>query len=406
MEKSTMNREELMEKLKNISEYGMYTGSLAGKIEEVVSRAEKKQLKINVAGALNNFDHSHKLLPLLKKDIKDIVKGLELVGNLVNAEKYLLYVPEGEEDFAKAAVQAAKEEGVLLEIIYGMVNTRKEQGLLLHMESLRKIYILSEGKKEEDMPLCIEYITSKESKEIVSMRRVKANSTFSDLLDLPKENIKAVKIAGRLYRPKILDQALEERVTFGDGVIRIYDKSCCIVDSVEKDIHREREESCGKCTFCREGLYQFDLRLEEIKSKKGDTKALEVMKRIGRAMTFNTLCSVGQFSSFELLDSLELFADEYEEHIKKKNCPAGVCKAFTSMYIDPRKCKGCGECLKVCGEDCIEGFTGYIHMIEDDYCSKCDACSSVCPEKAIYKVKEKLPKLPDRLTRVGFFKRF
>ena len=58
-----------------------------------------------------------------------------------------------------------------------------------------------------------------------------------------------------------------------------------------------------------------------------------------------------------------------------------------------------------CEQDCIEGKNKYIHMIDEFDCDLCGKCMEICPEEAIVKTSGKVPKLPNRLTKVGKFKR-
>ena len=144
---------------------------------------------------------------------------------------------------------------------------------------------------------------------------------------------------------------------------------------------------------------------KEITEGRGKAEFIDLTKEIGEAMCYSTPCSMGQVSAKAALSATELFAKEYEEHIKKKNCPAGACSSFVNIYIDPSLCNGCGECMDVCPKDCIEGKAKYIHMIDDFDCTKCGKCMEVCDEDAIVQTTGKLPKLPNRLTKVGKFKK-
>ena len=130
-----------------------------------------------------------------------------------------------------------------------------------------------------------------------------------------------------------------------------------------------------------------------------------MMTEIGEAMTFSTPCTMGQTASDFAMGSLNYFANEYEDHIKKKKCANNVCSAFMSIYIDPDLCEGCEECADVCPADAIEGKSGYIHMIDEFECTKCGKCISACENDAIIQTNGRLPKLPTRLTKCGKFKK-
>ena len=157
--------------------------------------------------------------------------------------------------------------------------------------------------------------------------------------------------------------------------------------------------------FCRECLIQLEYMQREIMEGKGKNEFLELTDEIGAAMCFSTSCSVGQTSAKIVLSATEQFEEEYEAHIRKKICPAGACTAFVNIYIDPSVCNGCGECMDICPKDCIEGKNGYIHMIDTFDCTKCGKCISACEEEAIIKTTGKVPKLPNRLTKVGRFRK-
>ena len=144
---------------------------------------------------------------------------------------------------------------------------------------------------------------------------------------------------------------------------------------------------------------------KETTQARGKTNFYDLTDEIGEAMIYSTLCTVGQVSSKAALSAVEKFRDEFDAHIKKNKCPAGVCASFVHIYIDPVACNGCGECLDVCPEGCIEGKSKFIHMIDEFECTKCGKCIEACEEEAIHLTSGKLPKLPSRLTKVGKFKK-
>ena len=154
---------------------------------------------------------------------------------------------------------------------------------------------------------------------------------------------------------------------------------------------------------CREGLFQLQDRQKEITEGRGKADFVDLTKEIGEAMIYSTNCTMGEVSSKIALSAVNLFPDIYEAHIKKKKCD--ICFSAETIYVDPKLCSGCGECMDVCPLDCIEGRPKYIHMIDDMTCNKCGKCIEVCEEQAIVKTGGKVPKLPNRLTKVGRFKK-
>jgi ferredoxin len=178
-----------------------------------------------------------------------------------------------------------------------------------------------------------------------------------------------------------------------------------MIHEAESVLRNERAQSCGKCTFCREGLIQLHTMTKEITEGQGKKEFPDMIAEIGEAMVFSTPCTMGQTASDFSMGTLKYFASEYEEHIKKKKCANNVCTAFMSIYIDPNECQGCEECADVCPADAIEGKSGYIHMIDEFECTKCGKCIAVCENDAIVQTTGRVPKLPNRLTKCGKFKK-
>ena len=91
----------------------------------------------------------------------------------------------------------------------------------------------------------------------------------------------------------------------------------------------------------------------------------------------------GQTAPNPVLSTLKYFRDEYEEHIKQKQCICGECKSLMKLHIIPEKCKGCGLCKRNCPVDAITGEIKQPHVIDQEKCIKCGTCIAKCPFKAI-----------------------
>ena len=230
-----------------------------------------------------------------------------------------------------------------------------------------------------------------------------ADSRLDDFIKT--DDVKAVLIGHRFYAPEILSLELSEGFDFGSGKITILSSKNCIVRATSAELNDLRSVGCGICTFCREGGFQLAGIIDAMMKPGADKKQLDLAVELAEAMMTSCNCPVGAETAQPVLSALELFRSEFEAHCGKGSCPAGECSAFSTMYIDPFKCTGNGDCMDVCPEDAIEGKPGFISMLDEFECTKCGKCIEVCENGAIQFASGRLPKLPDRLTKVGRFRK-
>ncbi|MFH1440892.1 MAG: NADH-quinone oxidoreductase subunit NuoF [Candidatus Omnitrophota bacterium] len=170
----------------------------------------------------------------------------------------------------------------------------------------------------------------------------------------------------------------------GSGGMIVIDEDSCMVNIAKFFLEFTQNESCGKCTPCREGTKRMLEILTRITEGKGVEKDIEKLQRLGNMIKKASLCGLGQSAPNPVLSTLKNFRAEYEEHIKEKKCRAGVCKGLLTYEITD-KCVGCTACKKVCPVQAISGTAKNKHEINQDKCTKCGLCFRTCKFETISK---------------------
>ena len=236
------------------------------------------------------------------------------------------------------------------------------------------------------------------------VKEVAIGTNLADVVDVA--GAKAVLLGGvrgTFVEPSKVSEYSVTEAHLYDSVV-LYSDADCMVDTVVKLMNDAWEVSCGKCVLCREGTLQFKTITAEMTQGKAKVTDPAMLKEVGELIKIGAYCDFGKNMPEVLISALELFPEEFDEHIKKKSCKAGVCYKKAAVYvIMPDMCVGCEDCVDECPEDAIEGKKGFIHMIDQDMCENCGKCVSACDEEAIVAVTGKLPKLPKKLTKVGKF---
>lgn len=393
-----LNKEDILAKAAQLREFGVYNEPLTDRWNRVNDERWMQDTPICAVAALNNADTNHALLALVRQYPREIMDGLSMAAVAVDAEAKVLVLPESSEELGKEIADVCAEYGVSVE--YGIVNVRQYRGSAMH--HFATLIALSQSVAGTYVPGT--WVAVSKAGKTGEVKNVPYGTSVADILGSEADGMRAFALGLKLYAPESASMAIEADTNVGNGVITVYPSNSCFINEAKQVLMASRQQSCGKCTFCREGLIQLHTMTEEITRGMGKKEFLDMMTEIGEAMTFSCPCSMGQTGSQFTLSSLQLFMDEYDDHIKRKKCKSSVCTAFTSIYIDPTLCEGCEDCVDVCPVDCIEGKAGFIHMIDDFDCTKCGKCIEACDYDAIIQTAGRVPRLPSRLIKCGKFK--
>ena len=179
------------------------------------------------------------------------------------------------------------------------------------------------------------------------------------------------------------DNLLASGSMMGSGGMIVMDEDDCMVSVAKFYLEFTVDESCGKCTPCRIGNKRLLEILERITRGQGSEEDIDEMENLAHVIKDSSLCALGQTAPNPVLSTLENFREEYLAHVRDKSCPAHRCRDLMSYVIDPKVCKGCSLCARMCPANAINGVLKQPYAIDQAHCIKCGTCIEKCKFGAI-----------------------
>lgn len=349
--------------------------------------------------ACNNADHTFAALETCTSRRAELLAGIRAMEDAFSPREVVLYLPEGVDPAMEESLKSELPAEVRLE--HGKVNVRElgEQDLLHHLETIANIGRAEAGKG----PVISVVVRQGETQKTVT---VPLESTVADM----------VAAAGMTPDPKgwvvvggwfgsLLGASDLARPVYGyaNSCVELFPAKFCPVSYAQQAEAFAAANSCGKCTFCREGSNQLAQFLKNGVSGRGQEENLPWLHTLADAVAEESVCTFGQESTRFLQETLSSQGKEYAAHFVGKRCTADVCQAFTDYAIDGSLCIGCGKCREVCPSGAILDEPGYIHRIDAFDCTKCGKCVEACPVHAVLKVRAGRMVGPFKKTKVGYY---
>ncbi|SEM18621.1 NADH-quinone oxidoreductase subunit F [Syntrophus gentianae] len=204
-----------------------------------------------------------------------------------------------------------------------------------------------------------------------------------------------------LNAPVDYEKVAELGAIMGSGGLIVMNEDKCAVDMARFFMDFCKEESCGKCTPCREGTKRMLEILTNICNGDGKEGDIELLESMAYTIKDAALCGLGQTAPNPLLSTLRYFRHEYEEHIRDKKCRAAVCSA---LFKSP------------CQHTCPIGMDipSYVALVRDDRLEDAykvmlrtnpfpSACGRVCDHQCMSKCRRGLL---DEPVSIKFLKRY
>ena len=113
----------------------------------------------------------------------------------------------------------------------------------------------------------------------------------------------------------------------------------CPVDMSLNFLRLSHAQTCGKCVPCRIGLGQLSLLIEQVLDGRGTMDTIAIIEKTARSIVNTADCAIGRDAARLVVDGLEGFRDDYEEHVLHHRCLAGLrypvpCVALCPAGVD------------------------------------------------------------------------
>ena len=110
---------------------------------------------------------------------------------------------------------------------------------------------------------------------------------------------------------------------FGAAGVIVIDDQTCIVGAVARMVEFYRDESCGKCTPCREGTFWLTQLMERLEEGHGHESDIPLLNDICSNMGGRCFCPLGDAATTPIVSAIKLFKDEFIFHAQNGQCMVG-----------------------------------------------------------------------------------
>ena len=145
-------------------------------------------------------------------------------------------------------------------------------------------------------------------------------STLSELvLKLAAaRDVKMVQVggaSGKVIPVGKIEIPLSYETVLGSGAVTVFNQSRDVIDITYRNMEFMAEESCGRCTPCREGSEAMIEILGRLTRGEGVREDIEALEDLSKVMMASSLCGLGQSAAIPVLDTLKYFRKDYETRI-------------------------------------------------------------------------------------------
>ena len=129
------------------------------------------------------------------------------------------------------------------------------------------------------------------------------------------KEIKMVQVGGstgKVIPYRRINTPLSYETVLGSGAVTVFNESRDVIDFVYRTMEFLNEESCGKCTPCREGTEVMVEVLGRLVKGEGVEDDIRTLEALSDVMMLSSMCGLGQTASIPVMDTLKYFRNDYD----------------------------------------------------------------------------------------------
>ena len=134
------------------------------------------------------------------------------------------------------------------------------------------------------------------------------------------DDVKWVQVGGAtggLVPFSMLTTPLAYETVLGSGAVMVFNHTRDVLDFIHRTVSFLAEESCGKCTPCREGTEAMLRIVERLALGDGHAEDIQRLEDLSETMMLSSLCGLGQAAAIPVLDTIRYFRNDVETRIKQ-----------------------------------------------------------------------------------------
>jgi Fe(III) reductase, beta subunit len=171
--------------------------------------------------------------------------------------------------------------------------------------------------------------------------------------------------------------------------VDVYPPGSCPLTLQLSFLRTSAGQTCGKCVPCRDGLPLVARLLQKVVDGAATQKTLDNIKMMATMIRDSSDCAIGWNAADEVLKGLDLFADEYQNHIKFHKCEESIAQKVPCISLCPAHIDIPGY-IALIGEG---DYAGAVNMVRRDNPFP-TACGMVCEHPCEERCRRKMLESP------------